>query len=138
MELLETIFMDDPRPDFVARLGELSAMGFGIEVDDFGTGRASIIALQQIAPDFLKIDRKLIAPIVTSQSSLALVRSIIEIGRALGIGITAEGVETEAHAELLRDLGCDRLQGFHFSRPDRLENLCILPDRIGSSARSVA
>ena len=74
-------------------------------------------------PDRLKIDRALVSPIATSEGSRRLVRSIIDMGQALGIGITAEGVETNAHARILAAYGCDRLQGYNFSRPAPLEEI---------------
>src|SRR3546814_10303415 len=67
---------------------------------------ASIVSLLELAPKRLKIDRKLVAPLDVSISQRRLVASIIEIGRSQGIEIVAEGVETMAHAEILRDLGC--------------------------------
>ena len=92
-------------------------MNIRIEVDDFGTGRTSIVSLVSLRPDRLKIDRQLIEPVVRSDLARRLVASIVEIGASLGIGITAEGVETREHAEVLRALGCTVLQGFHFAHP---------------------
>ena len=108
--------------------------GVSIEVDDFGSGRASIVALQRIAPERMKVDGRLISPILSSKESRGLVSSIVNIGHTLGIGVTAEGVETERHAEILRNIGCDRLQGFYISKPvpfSQIENKFCLgsPDR---------
>ncbi len=114
-ELLETIFLEEEEGSFFERIEELRRAGVSFEVDDFGSGRASIVGLRRIGPERLKIDRRLVEPITTSESARRLVRSIIEIGRALEIGVTAEGVETTAHADALRCLGCDRMQGFYFS-----------------------
>ncbi|MFZ2099042.1 MAG: EAL domain-containing protein, partial [Oricola sp.] len=92
-------------------------LGIDIEIDDFGTGYASIVSLIHLHPTRLKIDRQLITPIVGSASQRRLVASIIDIGQSLGIKVVAEGVETMEHAAILRDLGCDALQGYAFARP---------------------
>lgn len=117
VELLETIFFDDLSDGFHLQLDTLREMGVGIEIDDFGSGRASIIGLEQISPARLKIDRRLVAAVDTSERSAKLIRSIVDIGHALGIGITAEGVETASQADSLKRLGCDRLQGHLFGPP---------------------
>ncbi|EEE45086.1 diguanylate cyclase (GGDEF) domain protein [Roseibium alexandrii DFL-11] len=125
-ELLETIFLEEQDNAFLQRLNELRGMGISIEVDDFGSGRASVVALQRINPDRLKIDRRL-APLVTAGSGgLRLLRSIIEIAQALELGVTAEGVETKEQADLLSKLGCDRLQGYYFAKPMPFSDLVAL------------
>lgn len=116
-ELLETIFLEEQDDDFLHRLDQLRDFGIGIEIDDFGSGRASVIALQRINPDRVKIDRRLSALVAKGSAGLRLLRSIIEIGQALEMGVTAEGVETAEQAEILATLGCDRLQGYHFAKP---------------------
>ncbi len=116
-ELLETVFLEEEQSSFFERIEELRGEGISFEVDDFGSGRASIVGLRRIGPERLKIDRRLIEPITTSESARRLVQSIIDIGRALEIKVTAEGVETAAHATELERLGCDRMQGFHFAHP---------------------
>lgn len=115
-ELLETIYLDD---HFEAEwsIDHLRELGVEFEIDDFGSGRASIIALLKIEPRRLKIDRNLVAPITRSPSYLKLVKSIIGIGRAQGVGVIAEGVETEEHARILAEIGVDALQGYYFAAP---------------------
>ena len=122
-ELLESIFLDEQDEETEMQLDALRDAGVMLEVDDFGSGHASIIALEHVAPDRLKIDRRLIGPITTSPRSAGMVRSIIDLGGALNIKVTAEGVETAAHAALLAHLGCDRFQGFHFGRPSPLPEI---------------
>lgn len=122
-ELLETIFLEEQDDDFLARLRQLRDLGVGIEVDDFGSGRASVVALQRINPDRLKIDRRLVSLVAEGSGGLRLLRSIIEIGQALELGVTAEGVETREQAEILTRLGCDRLQGYYFARPMAFSDL---------------
>lgn len=116
-ELLESIFLDGANETIVANIAHLKARGIDIEIDDFGTGFASIISLIQVKPARLKIDRQLISPIVESDGQRNLVASIIDIGQSLGIKVVAEGVETMEHAAILRDLGCDTLQGYALARP---------------------
>jgi diguanylate cyclase (GGDEF)-like protein len=122
-ELLESIFLDDNNETIVANIAQLKALGIDIEIDDFGTGYASIVSLVQIKPKRLKIDRQLIAPVVDSLSQRNLVSSIIDIGQSLGIKVVAEGVETMEHAAILRDIGCDTLQGYALARPMASDDL---------------
>ncbi|MBB3236288.1 putative bifunctional diguanylate cyclase/phosphodiesterase [Phyllobacterium endophyticum] len=110
-ELLETVFLDDIEEDVMMNISALRQMGIDIEVDDFGSGHASIIGLLKLKPQRLKIDQRLVMPITTSREQRSLIRSIVDIARALGIDVIAEGVETLAHVRLLRRLGCDTLQG---------------------------
>lgn len=117
IELLETILFEDNDEVFEMQLDLIRDMGLGIEIDDFGSGRASIVALEKIAPDRLKIDRRLVWAVADSDRSANLVKAIVDIGRALGIGVTAEGVETIAQAGRLASLGCDRLQGHLYGAP---------------------
>jgi EAL domain-containing protein (putative c-di-GMP-specific phosphodiesterase class I) len=116
-ELVESIFLDESEDVVSQNLERIKALGIDIEIDDFGTGHTSIVSLLKLKPKRLKIDRQLVQPIVNASQERALVSSIIEIARSLGVETVAEGVETAAHAALLRDLGCDILQGYAFSRP---------------------
>jgi diguanylate cyclase (GGDEF)-like protein len=116
-ELLESIFLEDDNEILRANIDGLKMRGFEIEIDDFGTGHASIASLLRIKPHRLKIDRRLVTPIIDNEAQRKLVRSIIEIGRLLDIATCAEGVETALHVEILRDLGAGSLQGFHLARP---------------------
>ncbi|MEP5152527.1 EAL domain-containing protein, partial [Planktotalea sp.] len=116
-ELLESAFLD-ARNDVIERnLKIIGEMGIDIEIDDFGSGHASIASLLEIAPKRLKIDRSLVAPIVDHQRQRDLVKIIIGIGRMLDIRVVAEGVETAAHVPILQELGCCYLQGFGLARP---------------------
>ncbi|QDG77123.1 EAL domain-containing protein [Labrenzia sp. PHM005] len=98
-------------------LEALADQGFEVEIDDFGSGRASILSLLEMRPKRLKIDRNLTAPIVTSESSRKLIKSVVDMATALGIEVVAEGVETLEHAEILADQGCHLLQGYYFAKP---------------------
>lgn len=116
-ELVESIFLDESDDVVSANIEGIKKLGIDIEIDDFGTGHTSIVSLLRIKPKRLKIDRQLVAPVLTARKEQVLVRSIIDIGRSLGIETVAEGVETMAHAEMLGILGCDHLQGYAFSEP---------------------
>ncbi|MCO4317613.1 EAL domain-containing protein [Phyllobacterium sp. 21LDTY02-6] len=116
-ELLESVFLDEIDDDVLMNIATLERMDVDIEIDDFGSGHASIIGLLKLKPKRLKIDRRLVMPITTSREQRILVRSIVDIAKALGIGVIAEGVETPEHARLLRRLGCDTLQGYAIAYP---------------------
>lgn len=98
-------------------LAELKRMGIKLAIDDFGTGYSSLSYLRRFAVDRLKIDRTFVADVESDVDAAALVTSIIALGRSLGLHLVAEGVENSAQAEFLRDLACQRVQGFHFFRP---------------------
>ncbi|MCJ9753661.1 EAL domain-containing protein [Neorhizobium sp. BETTINA12A] len=116
-ELVESIFLDESEAAATSNLERIKELGIDIEIDDFGTGHTSIVSLLKLKPKRLKIDRQLVMPILISPQERALVRSIIDIARSLGVETVAEGVETMQHASLLRELGCDLLQGYAFARP---------------------
>ena len=117
IELLESVLIEEESNAFFFYLDNLREAGIEIEIDDFGSGHASIIGLDRVRPDAMKIDRRLILPITESETAQNMVVSIIDMARHLGIRVIAEGVETEAHARLLARLGCDTLQGYWFARP---------------------
>lgn len=116
-ELVESIFLDNCDDVVLRNIENIKAMGIDIEIDDFGTGRTSIVSLMKLNPRRLKIDRQLIIPMTDSRASRKLAKSVIEIGKSLNIEVVAEGVETMRHAQLLKRLGCDILQGYAFARP---------------------
>jgi diguanylate cyclase (GGDEF)-like protein len=105
-----------------AVLEELRSMGVTVAVDDFGTGFSSLSQLQQLPIDEIKIDRSFVMRMDEDRNDAVLVRSIIELGRSLGLRVTAEGVETESSLQTLRQFGCDFAQGFHLCRPVRAEH----------------
>ncbi|MGH6613680.1 putative bifunctional diguanylate cyclase/phosphodiesterase [Sphingomonas sp.] len=120
IEITETAIFDDA--DRAAEtLYKLRQMGFRIALDDFGTGYSSLYNIRKFALDCLKIDRSFIDGMGRERESAAIVRSIVHLGRSLGLGVIAEGVETEAQVQALRVAGCSHLQGYYFSRPVTLE-----------------
>jgi diguanylate cyclase (GGDEF)-like protein/PAS domain S-box-containing protein len=116
LELLETFLIDDETDRISNILDTLRRGGTQFEVDHFGSGHASIIGLSRLLPDRMKIDSRLVRPIVDDETARKLVQSIIDMGRNLDIRITAVGVDTAEHAHLLAELGCDTLQGPYFSK----------------------
>ncbi len=114
-ELVESIFLDDNDEVIVWNVEQIKELGIDIEIDDFGTGYASIVSLLKLKPKRLKLDRQLVMPIEDAPAQRHIVQSMIEIGRSLDIEVIAEGVETLEHARILRDLGCDMLQGYAFA-----------------------
>ncbi|MBU1337250.1 MAG: EAL domain-containing protein [Alphaproteobacteria bacterium] len=116
-ELVESIYLDEGDAIVGWNIDEIKKLGIDVEIDDFGTGYASIVSLQKLRPKRLKIDRQLVNPILVDPAQRRLLASIVDIGKSMGIEVVAEGVETMAHAAILRDLGCDILQGYAFSRP---------------------
>jgi EAL domain-containing protein (putative c-di-GMP-specific phosphodiesterase class I) len=92
--------------------------GFRIALDDFGTGYSSLSYLRQFAVDKIKIDRSFVADLQQSRDARAIVAAIVTLGRAIGLTVSAEGVETEAQKEILLAAGCDQLQGFLFGMPE--------------------
>ncbi|WP_037148412.1 EAL domain-containing protein, partial [Rhizobium sp. YS-1r] len=116
-ELLESIFLDDCDDGVLKNLARLRKLGIDIEIDDFGTGHASIISLLRLNPRALKIDRELVRLVSQSPEPRKLIGSIVEIGKSLNIRVIAEGVETFEQIRILRDLGCDVLQGYALARP---------------------
>lgn len=125
-ELIETIFLDDPDARLLANIDAIKRMGIEIEIDDFGSGHASLIGLVKLKPTRLKIDRQLVTAITDSDEQRRLVGSIVEIAKALSVAVIAEGVETEAHARLLAHAGCDGLQGYAIGYPSPVSEIAAL------------
>jgi EAL domain-containing protein (putative c-di-GMP-specific phosphodiesterase class I) len=100
-------------------LMRLRARGIRVALDDFGTGYSSISYLRSHGIDKLKIDQSYTAQLGQDHEIDSIVRSIIDLGRAMHMAVTAEGVETEAQRVILNDIGCDQLQGYLLSRPVR-------------------
>jgi diguanylate cyclase (GGDEF)-like protein len=116
LELTEGVVVEDADAAEDAMI-ELRANGVRLALDDFGTGYSSLIYLRRFAFDKIKIDRSFLEAAETTGESAILIHSIVHLGRALGLTVTAEGVETEEQLEFLRALGCHELQGYLFSRP---------------------
>ena len=116
LEITETALMRDAENAAMV-LGELKESGVHVAIDDFGTGYSSLAYLQQLPCDALKIDRTFIAASARSQESDALIATLVQLGRSLGLRTVAEGIEDAAQLERLLELGCDRGQGYLFAPP---------------------
>jgi EAL domain-containing protein (putative c-di-GMP-specific phosphodiesterase class I) len=114
-ELTESVFADDG--EVGKALADLRALGVALSVDDFGTGYSSLDYLRRLDVDSVKIDRSFVAGIGEEPRDAALVRSIIQLGHALGLTMVAEGVEDVGQEHFLRDAGCELAQGWLFGRP---------------------
>ena len=125
IEITETAIFDDAERA-AETLYKLRQMGFRIALDDFGTGYSSLYNIRKFALDSLKIDRSFIDGMGRERESAAIVHSIIHLGRALGLEVIAEGVETEAQVQALRIAGASHLQGYFFSRPVAPDIACEL------------
>lgn len=115
LEVTESVLAE--RPDEAAEvLQRIRATGCRVALDDFGTGYSSLAYLAKFPVDILKIDRSFVAELSSSSEQLALARTIVSLGQALNLEVVAEGVESSAHADILRGMGCEYAQGFVFSK----------------------
>ena len=133
LELTEGVVVEDADEAETAMI-DLRAMGVRLALDDFGTGYSSLIYLRRFAFDKIKIDRSFLEAVESTGESAIIVHSVVHLGRALGLTVTAEGIETMEQHRFLQALGAHELQGFMFSRPVPVaeiikicNNNCIMP-----------
>jgi diguanylate cyclase (GGDEF)-like protein len=132
LEITESMLMRDAAAS-ADQLRALKALGVRIAIDDFGTGYSSLAYLQRFPVDALKIDRSFISGIGDSPESAGLIRTVIQLGKTLGIETVAEGIEIQSQLDVLKREGCDSGQGYLFARPlpvPDLEDFLDLPDRV--------
>ena len=125
LEITESAYTDNSQ-QIIDTVKGLRDKGFCIEMDDFGSGYSSLNMLTSLPIDALKLDMKFIRNICTDKKACRLVGIMIEIARLLEVPVIAEGVETKEQMELLKELGCDIIQGYYFSKPlppDEFEKL---------------
>ncbi len=116
LELTESAIVQDPRRATTV-LDGLKALDVSVAMDDFGTGYTSLAYLQRLPIDMLKIDRSFVTGMLRDSDSVAIVRAILSLAKALGMATTAEGIETPGLAEALAEMGCSHGQGYQFARP---------------------
>ena len=116
LEVTESAYTDNGG-QLINVIDQLRKSGFEIEMDDFGSGYSSLNMLSAMPFDVLKMDMKFVRNIEHSEKDFRLVELILDIARYLKVAVVAEGVETENQLELLRNAGCDLVQGYYFSRP---------------------
>ena len=115
-EITESVAMVDV--EVTQRLfAELKALGVFLSIDDFGTGYSSLSYLRRLPAQQLKIDRSFVNDLASSADARAVVDAVVRLAHALGLKVVAEGVETAAQCTVLRELGCDEMQGYYFARP---------------------
>jgi diguanylate cyclase (GGDEF)-like protein len=128
LEITETVLMRDA-PAAASRLQGLKALGVRIAIDDFGTGYSSLAYLRQFPVDALKIDRSFITGISSSREASALMHTLIQLGKTLGLETLGEGIEEHAQLEQLKHEDCDSGQGFLFARPLDVETVTRFLER---------
>lgn len=138
LELTESVFFDSA-PDVLRQLRQLRQAGVRIAMDDFGTGYSALGRLNELPLDIVKIDRSFVAMVSTGQEQLPFFDTMIDAAHALGLTVTAEGIETGIQARYLMDRGCDSLQGYLFAKPapaselaGTMETALMAVDQVGA------
>ena len=116
LEITEGVLIDNPE-EMVKRIEDLHALGVRMALDDFGSGYSNLGYLQRFPLDKLKIDKSFVAALGAAANAGVIIQAIVALGRALGLSVLVEGVETEQQRVLLRLAGCDEMQGFLFAKP---------------------
>ena len=120
LEITESAYVDNANR-IVEKLKELRQLGFPIEMDDFGSGYSSLNMLGQLRLDILKLDMQFVRNETGKPESRSILRDIVTMGHRLGLGIVAEGAETQQQVERLKAVGCDYVQGYFFAKPMPLD-----------------
>ena len=116
LEITETSLIEDFKKA-QAWIQEVGNLGFRVAIDDFGTGYSSLSYLTAFDFDCVKLDRSLLIDVEENARTRNIVSSVTTMIHALGVPVVAEGIETEAHLNVIKTLGCDYIQGYYFSRP---------------------
>ncbi len=141
LELTETVVMSNVA-ESISQMRQLRALGVSLAIDDFGTGYSSLNYLHHLEVDRLKIDQSFVADLDAAVSTLPVVQTIIALARSLKQEVVAEGVETGAQLRMLRDAGCDLLQGYLLGLPapaqviEQLFGAAPPPGAIGAELQS--
>jgi diguanylate cyclase (GGDEF)-like protein/PAS domain S-box-containing protein len=122
MEVTESMLMSDTSAS-IAMLGGIHEMGVGLAIDDFGTGYSSLAQLKRFPVKILKIDKSFVDGLGTFENDEAIVAAIVQLSKALGLVVLAEGVETPIQLQRVTELGCDLYQGYLMSRPTRADRV---------------
>jgi EAL domain-containing protein (putative c-di-GMP-specific phosphodiesterase class I) len=116
LEITESMAMTH-RGNIIDLLNSLKELGVALAIDDFGTGFSSLSRLKDFPVDRLKVDQSFIFDLTEDADHRAISEAIIRLGHTMGLKVIAEGVETPAHLDVLKELGCDEAQGYLFARP---------------------
>jgi len=122
LEITENLILEN-NDQILTMLRRLRQLGICIALDDFGTGYSALSYLRKFPLDKIKIDRSFVTDIATRSDQVAIIQAVLSIARALGMTVTAEGVETEIQKDFLKALGCDSAQGYLFGKPVRFEEV---------------
>jgi len=128
LEITESMVMHNPAR-LIAELTNIKKLGVRLAIDDFGTSYSSLAQIKHFPIDTLKVDRSFIRNLTQNSENQAITESIIAMGKTLSLTVVAEGVETQEQKDFLRDLICDEMQGFYFSKP-------VTPDQFGDLLRN--
>ena len=123
LEITESVFLQDEVANLKV-LRDLKALGLRLHLDDFGTGYSSLQALLKLPLDGIKIDRSLVKVTGNDGNAEHIIESVVSMARRMGCITVAEGVETKAQLNTIRELGCDFIQGYYFHKPLALDQLC--------------
>ena len=133
LEVTESVMITEPELA-LATLRRLRSLGVRMALDDFGTGYSSLSLLQKFPLQRIKIDRAFVQGVADNPNDRSLVRTIVAMGRSLGLDIVAEGVETVHQLQVLSDLGCTKAQGYLISHPvppDAMRSTVAALERLG-------
>jgi EAL domain-containing protein (putative c-di-GMP-specific phosphodiesterase class I) len=125
LEITETVLLGETGAA-VQTLDQLNALGVRVFLDDFGTGYSSLSYLKRLPLDAIKLDRAFVQNLDESTVDQQIVGAVVQMARALGMTVVAEGVETEGQRARLRELGCHVLQGYYFARPMPAEEMSAM------------
>lgn len=120
LEITESALMENPK-EIMKTLDRLHAMGYDIEIDDFGSGYSSLGLLKDIKADIIKIDMIFLQETGNADRSRMIIKNIISMSRELGMSVIMEGVEKKEHVDFLKQVNCDVFQGFYFAKPMSLQ-----------------
>ena len=121
LEITETAIITD-LPKQLALIKKLREAGFGVAMDDFGSGYSSLNMLKDIRVDTLKIDMEFLRQSESEERSRTILKTVVALSKELGMPVITEGVETKDHVDFLTNIGCDLFQGFFFARPMKAED----------------
>jgi diguanylate cyclase len=136
VEILESVVADADTDVVVRNVASLAALGCPIDLDDFGTGHASIASIRRFSVDRIKIDRSLVTRVDSDEQQRQMISAILSMAERLDVSTLAEGVETLAEHSMLAQLGCSHVQGFAVARPMPFEDTCAWLERHDSKLKA--